>query len=71
MDGTGIDKVIEEFSHLPLEDKEYVLEIIAKQLVEARRENLASRAAEALSNYERGLVKKGTVKDLREDLESD
>lgn len=71
MEGTGIDKVIEEFSHLPLADKEYVLEVITKQIIEAKRETLALRAAEALSNYERGLIKKGSIKDLHEDLESD
>ncbi len=71
MEGTGIDKVIEEFSHLPLEDKEYVLDIIAKQTIEARRDVLAFRACEALSNYEKGAVKKGSLADLREDLEGD
>ena len=71
MEGTGIDKVIEEFSHLPLADKEYVLEVITKQIIEAKRETLALRAAEALSNYEKGAVKKGSLTDLREDLERD
>ena len=71
MEEASIDKVIEEFSHLPLEDKEYVLDIIAKQTIEARRDGLAFRASEAMSNCAKGTVKKGSLADLREDLEGD
>jgi len=34
MDNSNIDKVIEEFNHLPPDDKEYVAEIIRKQLID-------------------------------------
>ncbi len=71
MNNVTINKVIEEFSYLPLEDKEYVAEIINKQLIELKRESIAERASEAKMNFEKGLVKSGTIKDLREDLESD
>ena len=47
MNSSNINKVIEEFSHLPPEDKEYVAEIIRKQLIEAKRDRLAERAQEA------------------------
>ncbi|MEW6326668.1 MAG: hypothetical protein AB1487_03610 [Thermodesulfobacteriota bacterium] len=70
MSETTISKVIEEFSILPLEDKEYLIEIMEKQLIEAKRERMAQRAKEAMGNFKKGLIKKGTVKDLREDLES-
>jgi len=71
MRNTIINKVIEEFSYLPLEDKEYVAEIINRQLIDLKRESIAGRASEAKMNFEKGLVKSGTIKDLREDLESD
>ena len=71
MNISDINKVIEEFSHLPLEDKEYVAEIIRKQLIEVKRDRLAERAREAKKNFERGAVKTGTLKDLTEDLERD
>jgi hypothetical protein len=71
MSDSNINKVIEEFSHLPLEDKEYVAEIIRKQLIEVKRERLAERAEEARMNLEQGAVKTGTVKDLMEDLDRD
>jgi len=71
MNNSNINKVIEEFSHLPPEDKEYVAEIIRKQLIEAKRDRLAQRAQEARLNFERGSVKAGSLKDLMEDLDSD
>jgi hypothetical protein len=71
MNSSNINKVIEEFSHLPPEDKEYVAEIIRKQLIEAQRNRLAERAQEARLNLEMGSVKTGTLEDLMEDLDSD
>ncbi|MCD6570702.1 MAG: hypothetical protein J7L53_08385 [Deltaproteobacteria bacterium] len=71
MGDTAINKVIEEFSHLPLEDKKYVVEIMGKQLIEAKREAISQRAKEAASNFKKGLVKEGSLKNLYEDLESD
>jgi hypothetical protein len=70
MNSSNINKVIEEFSHLPPEDKEYVAEIIRKQLIEAQRNRLAERAQEARLNLEMGSVKTGTLEDLMEDLDS-
>ena len=71
MGDSSVDKVIEEFSHLPMEDKEYVAEIIRKQLIEVKRERLAERVCEAKKNFEEGRVRMGTLTDLMEDLERD
>ena len=71
MGDSSVDKVIEEFSHLPMEDKEYVAEIIRKQLIEVKRERLAERVREAKKNFEEGRVRMGTLRDLMEDLERD
>ena len=35
MRGTAIDKVIEDFGRLPLDDREYAADLIRKQLIEA------------------------------------
>lgn len=66
-----LNKLIEDFNHLPLEEREYVIEIAKKQLIEAKREKIAKRAKEAENNYKKGKVKSGSVKDLQKDLESD
>ena len=71
MNDPNVNKIIEEFSHLPPEDKEYVAEIIRKQLIEVKRESLAERAREARKNLKKRTVKTGTIKDLMEDLDRD
>jgi hypothetical protein len=71
MSNNTLDKVIKDFSSLPLDDKEYAIDIIGKQLVEAKRDALAKRAKRAMVNLRKGAVKKGTVKELCKDLEID
>jgi len=71
MEDTALNKLIEDFSRLPLDDKEYALELIRKQLIEARREAVSLRAEEAMNNFKKGHIKRGTVKELYKDLESD
>jgi hypothetical protein len=71
MSSATINKLIEEFNLLPLDDKEYAAEIIKKQLIEAKRGAIAKRAKEAETNLRKGMIKKGTIKELYKDLESD
>jgi hypothetical protein len=71
MGSATLNKIIEEFSHLPMDDKEYAIDMIKKQLIEAKREALAKRAKEAIGNLKKGMTKKGSVKELFKDLESD
>ena len=69
MDNINVNRVIEEFSHFPLKDMEYVAEIIKKQIIDAKRDALVVRIREAKTNYAKGRTKRGTAKDLMEDLE--
>lgn len=71
MSTTTVTKVIEEFDRLSLQDEEYILEVMEKQLIEKKRENIFLMSKEAMSNLKKGLVKKGTLKHLYKDLESD
>ena len=71
MSNTSVNEVIKEFGQLPSGDKEYVAEIIRKQVIELKRERLAQRAEEAKVNLEKSFVKSGGIKELLEDLESD
>ena len=68
---TKINEIIEEFMNLSPEEKEYVAEIMEKQLIETKREKIARRAKEAMANYRNGKVRRGSVKELYEDLEGD
>ena len=70
MSSTTLDRLIDDFKQLPLDDKEYAVDIIRKQLIEAKREAIAERAKKVVSNLKKGKVKCGTVKELYKDLES-
>jgi len=71
MNVATLNKIIEEFSHLPLDDKEYAVEVIEKQLIEAKRAAIAKRAKEAMVNLRKGNTMTGDIKALYKDLESD
>ncbi len=60
---TVLNKLIDDFNELPFEDREYALELIRKQLVEAKRDAIFRRAKEAESNLKKGKVKKGLYKN--------
>ena len=71
MSTTALNKLIEDFSELPIDDKEYAVDVIKRQLTEARRDAIAKRAKEAMANLKKGATRKGTVQDLYKDLEID
>lgn len=71
MANATLNKVIDDFRKLPLDEREYVIDIIEKQMIEAKREAISRRAKRAILNLRRGAVKRGTVKDLYKDLELD
>ena len=71
MKGNILNKIIDDFSQLPLDDKEYAVDVIKKQLIEAKRDAILKRTREAMANVKKGRVKRGTVKELYADLESD
>jgi ribosomal protein S1 len=71
MNKVTLNRVIKDFGSLPLDDKEYAVDIIERQLIEAKREAIAKRAKRAMVNLRKGAVRRGTVKELYKDLELD
>jgi hypothetical protein len=71
MENATLDEVLNEFNRLPLGDKEYVVDVMERQLIEAKRQAIAKRARKAMANLRKGAVRKGSVKELYKDLESD
>ena len=51
--------------------KEYTVEVIEKQLIEAKRAAIAKKAREAMVNLRKGNSRIGDIKELYKDLESD
>jgi len=71
MKTNNINRVIEDFNSLAIAEKEYALDIIRKITIESKREALSERAQKAMLHLQKGKIKKGSVKNLHTDLESD
>ncbi len=71
MNSNAINSILNEIECLNEDDKDYLREIIYKQLVEYKRESILHRAKEAEANYSVNKVKKGSADDLLEDLNND
>ena len=71
MNSNAINSILNEIEWLSEDDKDYLLEIIYKQLVEYKRESILHRAKEAETNYNTGSIKKGSADDLLKDLKND
>lgn len=71
MKTTTMNAFIDDFSALPTEDKEYAVELIRKTFSEAQRDVILSNAQIAEQNLKKGIVKRGSLKDLKNDLEND
>ncbi len=66
-----MNQVIECFEHFDLEEKEYLIDILTKELREAKRDKIYTRFLEARENRKKGKVKSGNICDLKADLEKD
>ncbi|MCZ7384804.1 MAG: hypothetical protein O8C63_08670 [Candidatus Methanoperedens sp.] len=63
-----INEVLEETEHLGIDDREYLLNILSKRLVELKRAKISKRAKEAVGEYKNWTVKSGNFNDLWKDL---
>ena len=63
-------EALEIIESLPEEQRETIIEIVKRRLIEEKREHLAQVVKEAREEYARGECRKGTVEDLMRDLES-
>lgn len=65
----SFQELIESIEALPIDDQELLVEIIRKHLTQQRRARLLDEISEALNDYEKGEVRRGTVADLMRTLE--
>jgi hypothetical protein len=61
--------MIEKFEHFDLDEKEYLVDIFTKELIEEKRDRIYERYLEAKENRVKGKVKVGNAQDLKADLE--
>jgi len=67
----SLQELIESVEALSIEDREMLVGIISKRIIEQRREDLVADLEESLEACRRGKVRMGTVDDLMKDLEED
>lgn len=67
----AIAEIMDKWNLLCIEDKEYTIDILNKNLIDEKREKIELRIAEAVDNYNKGLCQTGTVDDLFDGLAND
>jgi hypothetical protein len=65
MKSADVNTVIEKFNSLELDEKEFAIDVLRKSYAETLREKLLTRSRKAMSNYRKGLVKRGDINELR------
>ena len=68
MGNKTFQKALEIVESLPEEQRESLMDIVRRRLIEERRDRLAQSIKEAREEYKRGKIRKGTVDDLMNEL---
>lgn len=66
-----VNDILQEVSHLTLDEQDFIVDTVNKRIHEARREKIAERGREAENNFNNGNVKSGTVNDLMKIINND
>ena len=64
---SSFQELIESVEALPLDDREILMDIINRRIIEQKREELVADMEESLQAYRKGEVRIGTVDDLLRD----
>ena len=67
---SDFQRVIESIETLPFDEQMLLVEIIRRRVIEHRRADLIAEVAEAREAYQLGDVRRGTVEDLLNELDS-
>ena len=62
--------VLESVEELSFEEKEFLVEILQKRIIEQKRERLYNEVTEAIAEYESGKLKPMTVDEIMKELKS-
>ena len=68
MGNITFQKALEIIESLPEEQRESLMDIVKRRLIEERRDRLAQSIKEAREEHKRGKIRKGTVDDLMHEL---
>lgn len=64
----SFQEIIDSIEVLPLEEQNYLFELIQKRRIEKRRSEIANNARATFNALESGTAKQGNINDLRADL---
>ena len=64
----ALDVILDEIDELGMDDQEYLISVVQSRIRDRKRNSLALRAKEALSNVASGNVQSGGFKELWTDL---
>ena len=64
----ALDVILDEIDELGIDDQEYLISVVQSRIRDRKRNSLALRAKEALSNVASGNVQSGGFKELLTDL---
>ncbi len=66
-----VNDILQEVSHLTLEEQDFIVNTLNKRIHEVRREKIAERGKEAENNFSNGNVITGTADDLMKRVDDD
>ncbi len=69
--GIKVNNILQEVSHLTLEEQDFIVNTVNKRIHEVRREKIAERGKEAENNLSNGNVITGTADDLMKRVDDD
>jgi hypothetical protein len=67
----NFQEIVDRIESLPVEDQDYLFELIRKRRIEHRREEILANDREVAQAIKAGTAKKGSVRDLIADLLGD
>ena len=65
----SFQQILDFVEQLDLDQRESLIDIVKRRLVDMRRDELAMSIKESRADYKKGNVKSGSVEDLMKDLE--
>ena len=65
MSVTSFQEIIESIENLPLEDQDYLFDLIKKRRMEKRRLEIANNAKAIVKDFQEGRVKKRTAEEIK------
>ncbi len=65
----SFQQILDFVEQLDFEQRESLIDIVKRRLIDLRRDELAISIKESRADYKKGNVKSGSVEDLMKDLE--